>query len=100
MEQANKIIDLNFHLGIGGVVTFKNGGIDKFLNQIPLTSIVLETDAPYLIPRNLKPRPSKNINLPKYLPHIAAEISSLTNYSIDEIATETYNNAIKFFNLT
>ena len=62
--------------------------------------LMIETDAPYLIPRNLKPRPSKNINLPKYLPHIAAEISSLTNYSVGEIATETYNNAIKFFNLT
>ena len=57
---------------------------------------MIETDAPYLIPRNLKPRPSKNINLPKYLPHIAAEISSLTNFSIGEIATETYKMQLNF----
>ena len=49
-EQARRAIDLNMLLGIGGVVTFKNGKIDQFLNQIPLENIVLETDAPYLSP--------------------------------------------------
>ena len=47
LEQAKRAIDLGFVLGIGGVVTFKNGGIDKFLNQIELKHIVLETDSPY-----------------------------------------------------
>ena len=50
LEQAKRAIDLGFVLGIGGVVTFKNGGIDKFLNQIDLKHIVLETDSPYLAP--------------------------------------------------
>ena len=50
LEQAQRAIDLDFVLGIGGVVTFKNGGIDKFLNQIDLKHIVLETDSPYLAP--------------------------------------------------
>ena len=50
LEQAKRAIDLDFVLGIGGVVTFKNGGIDKFLNQIDLKHIVLETDSPYLAP--------------------------------------------------
>ena len=49
-EQARKIIDLNFKLGVGGIVTFKNGGLDKFLNKIDLKNIVLETDSPYLAP--------------------------------------------------
>ena len=50
LEQAKRAIDLGFILGVGGVVTFKNGGIDKFLNQIDLKHIVLETDSPYLAP--------------------------------------------------
>ena len=50
IDDAKKIIDLNFKIGIGGVVTFKNGGIDKFLNQIDISNIVLETDSPYLAP--------------------------------------------------
>ena len=50
LEQANRAINLGFNLGIGGVVTFKNGGIDKFLNKIDIKNIVLETDAPYLSP--------------------------------------------------
>ena len=49
-DQARKIIDLNFFLGIGGVVTFKNGKISEFLSSIPLDRIVLETDSPYLAP--------------------------------------------------
>ena len=50
MEYAKRAIDLNLKLGIGGVVTFKNGKIDQFLAQLPLSSLVLETDAPYLAP--------------------------------------------------
>ena len=50
LEQAQKAIGFNMKLGIGGVVTFKNGKIDQFLNQIDLKHIVLETDAPYLSP--------------------------------------------------
>ena len=49
-DQALKVCDLNFKLGIGGIVTFKNGGLDKFLNKIPIENIVLETDSPYLAP--------------------------------------------------
>lgn len=50
LDQAQHAIDLGFILGIGGVVTFKNGKIDQFLNEIPLDKIVLETDSPYLAP--------------------------------------------------
>ena len=50
MEHAFRAIEFNLKLGIGGVITFKNGKIDKFLHEIPLHTIVLETDAPYLAP--------------------------------------------------
>jgi TatD DNase family protein len=59
-EEAQRAIDLGFVLGIGGVVTFKNGGIDKFLHKIDLKNIVLETDSPYLAPVHLE---EKEMNL-------------------------------------
>ena len=55
LDQANRAIQLGFKLGIGGVVTFKNGGIDKFLNRIDLKHIVVETDSPYLAPVPYRP---------------------------------------------
>ena len=54
LSQANKIIDMGMKLGIGGVVTFKNGKIDKFLKDIDISNIVLETDSPYLSPAPLR----------------------------------------------
>ena len=101
-RELDEYLELGSYIGLTGWICDerRNQELRASIKNIPLEKLMIETDAPYLIPRNLKPRPRKNINLPKYLPHIAAEISSLTNYSIDEIATETYNNAIKFFNLT
>ncbi|MBT27759.1 MAG: hydrolase TatD [Flavobacteriaceae bacterium] len=94
-EQANKICDLNFKFGIGGVVTFKNGGLDKFLNKIDIKNIVLETDSPYLAPT---PHRGKR-NDSSYLIYIVdklCEIYGLENY---EIASITTNNAVELFNL-
>ena len=92
-EEAEKIIDLNFKLGIGGVVTFKNGGIDKFLNQIPLTSIVLETDAPYLAPH---PHRGKRNNS-SYLKIIADKIAKIYDLPLEKIADQTTTNARSVF---
>ena len=94
-EQARKIIDLNFKLGIGGVVTFKNGGLDKFLKKIDLKNIVLETDSPYLAPT---PHRGKR-NESSYLVHIIDKLSDIYNIESDEIASITTNNAVKLFNL-
>lgn len=94
-EEANKIIDLNFKLGIGGVVTFKNGGIDKFLNQIPLTSIVLETDAPYLAPHPHRGKRNKS----SYLVTIAEKIALIYNLPIEKIAQQTTKNARSVFKI-
>ena len=92
-DQARKIIDLNFKLGIGGVVTFKNGGIDKFLNQIPLTSIVLETDAPYLAPHPYRGKRNKS----SYLKIIANKIAKIYDLPLEKIADQTTINARSVF---
>ena len=94
-EQANKICDLNFKLGIGGVVTFKNGGLDKFLNKIDLKNIVLETDSPYLAPT---PHRGKR-NDSSYLIYIVDKLSEIYGVENHQIASITTNNAKELFNL-
>ena len=94
-EQANKICDLNFKLGIGGVVTFKNGGLDKFLKKIDLKNIVLETDSPYLAPTPHRGKRNDSSNL-IYIVDKLSEIYGVENH---EIASVTTNNAKELFNL-
>lgn len=93
LAQAEKIIKLGFHLGIGGVVTFKNGGLDKILPEIDLQHIVLETDSPYLAP---VPHRGKR-NEPGYIPLIAQRVASIKNISIQELSDQTNQNALKIF---
>lgn len=94
-EQARKIIDLNFKLGVGGIVTFKNGGLDKFLNKIDLKNIVLETDSPYLAPT---PHRGKRNNS-SYLIYIVDKLSEIYGVENHEITSITTNNAKELFNL-
>ena len=93
INQANRIIDLNFHLGIGGVLTFKNGKISEFLNEIPISKIVLETDSPYLAPS--PHRGSRNES--SYLKIIADKLAEVYNLEIDEICKITQQNSIEVF---
>lgn len=81
LAQAQKAIDLGFKLGIGGVVTFKNGKIDQFLNQLDLESLVLETDAPYLAP---SPYRGKR-NIPSYINLVADKLAELYNIPREEV---------------
>jgi len=94
-EQARKIIDLNFKLGIGGVVTFKNGDLDKFLNKFDLKNIVLETDAPYLAPVPFRGKRNDS----SYLIYIVDKLSEIYGFENHEIASVTTNNAKELFNL-
>ena len=94
-EQANRAINLGFNLGIGGVVTFKNGGIDKFLNKIDIKNIVLETDAPYLSP--VPHRGKRNESF--YVTYILKKISELYGLNEQEIAKITSKNALEIFNI-
>ena len=92
-KQAEKIIGLNFLLGIGGVVTFKNGMISEFLSSIPLDKIVLETDSPYLAPA---PHRGKR-NESSFLQIIASKIAEIYNIHFDEVSSVTEQNSIKIF---
>ena len=95
LEQAKRAIDLDFVLGIGGVVTFKNGGIDKFLNQIDLKHIVLETDSPYLAPVPFRGKRNES----SYIVHVVEKLSEIYGLSKEEIAHITTKNAEKVFAL-
>jgi len=95
LVQANRAINLGFNLGIGGVVTFKNGGIDKFLNKIDMKNIVLETDAPYLSP--VPHRGKRNESF--YVTYILKKISELYALNEQEIAKITSKNALEIFNI-
>lgn len=92
-EHARKIVDLNFLLGIGGVVTFKNGGLDKVIPDMDLKHIVLETDSPYLAPT---PNRGKR-NQPSYIPFIASKIAELKNCELAEVSETTTINAKSIF---
>ncbi|WP_200980260.1 TatD family hydrolase [Echinicola sp. 20G] len=94
ISQAKEIIDMGFLLGIGGVSTFKNGGLDKVLPEIGLENLVLETDGPYLAP---VPHRGKR-NSPEYIPIIAERVGDLTESTIDKVAEITNLNANKVFN--
>jgi len=93
IDQAKKIILMGFYLGIGGVVTFKNGGLDKILPDIALDKLVLETDSPYLAPT---PHRGKR-NSPLYIPHIANKIAEVKNCSMEEVRLVTTRNALTLF---
>lgn len=92
-EQAKKIIDLGFYLGIGGVVTFKNAGLDKVMETISLSHIVLETDAPYLAPVPFRGKR----NEPSYLKYVVEKLAEIKQCSKEEIAAITTSNAEKLF---
>ena len=89
LVDAQKAIELGFLLGIGGVVTFKNGGLDKILPHISLENIVLETDAPYLAP---VPYRGKR-NEPAYLTIIAQKVADMMQVSVEKVIEQTTLNA-------
>lgn len=92
-EEAIEIRELGFYLGIGGVLTFKNSGLDVLVHDIPIESIVLETDGPYLAPA---PHRGKR-NDPSYLRLIANKLAEVKNITVEEVAVLTSANARKLF---
>jgi TatD DNase family protein len=95
LEQAKKAIGYSMRLGIGGVVTFKNGGIDTFLDQINLKDIVLETDSPYLAPVPYRGKRNES----GYLIHILEKLSKIYSIPSEEIARITTANSKAVFGI-
>ncbi|UZH54068.1 TatD family hydrolase [Salinimicrobium tongyeongense] len=85
-EQAQKALSYNMKLGIGGVLTFKNGKIDRFLSKIPLSEIVLETDAPYLAPVPYRGKRNESLYIVEVL-NKAAEVYNTTPKEVAEVTT-------------
>ena len=94
IDQAKLAIDYNMKLGIGGVITFKNGQIDKFIKEISLKSIVLETDSPYLAPVPYRGKRNQS----SYIPLIAEKLAECYGVSVELIANITTQTANSIFN--
>ncbi len=94
-EQALQAISYNMLLGIGGVVTFKNGKIDQFLDRIDLQHIVLETDSPYLAPIPFRGKRNES----SYVVNVAAKLAIIYNLSVSEIAQITTENSKRVFGI-
>ncbi|MBO6793143.1 MAG: TatD family hydrolase [Balneolaceae bacterium] len=95
VDEGKKAIDLGIHLGIGGVVTFKNGGVDKTVKELPLDKMVLETDAPYLSPT---PKRGKR-NEPSFMLFTAQKLADIFDFSLSEIIEQTNSTARKLFKI-
>lgn len=85
----------DWHVGIGGVLTYKKASIAETVKEIPLDRIVLETDSPYLTPVPFRGKRNES----GYVPHIAAKLSELTGKPLDEVAATTTDNAAKLFGI-
>ena len=94
-EQALQAISYNIKLGIGGVVTFKNGKIDQFINQIDLSHIVLETDSPYLAPIPFRGKRNES----SYIVNVVDKLAALYGVSSEEIAIQTTENSKAVFGI-
>ena len=94
-EQALQAISYNMKLGIGGVVTFKNGKIDQFMSQIDLEHIVLETDSPYLAPAPFRGKRNES----SYLVNVISKLAKIYNVSDEEIARITTKNSKDIFGI-
>jgi TatD DNase family protein len=94
-EQALQAISYNMKLGIGGVVTFKNGKIDQFINQIDLKHLVLETDSPYLAPIPFRGKRNES----SYIVNVVDKLASLYDLSPEEIALKTTENSKAIFGI-
>ncbi|MCK5677366.1 MAG: TatD family hydrolase [Flavobacteriaceae bacterium] len=95
LEQAKQAISYGMKLGIGGVVTFKNGKIDQFLNEIPIKNIVLETDSPYLAPTPYRGKRNES----SYLLNILDKLVDIYKLTPQEIAKKTTQNSIDVFGI-
>jgi len=93
VDIAHKVVGLNFKLGIGGILTYRNSSLKNVVREIDLKDIVLETDSPYLAPSPMRGRRNES----SYLVYIAEAVKEIKNISIEEVANITTQNAINLF---
>lgn len=94
IDQVQRIVELGFYMGLGGVITFKNAKLDEMVRAIPQENIVLETDAPYLSPH---PNRGKR-NTPMYLPIIAQKVADIRGETLEMVGKYTSGNSMNLFN--
>lgn len=92
---TERVLDLGFHMGIGGTLTFKNGGVPENTSTVPMDRIILETDAPYLTPA---PHRGKR-NEPAYVRLVAEKLAEVRGLSVEEVEAVTTANAATLFGL-
>lgn len=95
LETAKIYIKMGYLLGIGGVVTFKNSKLAEVVKDVPLSSILLETDSPYLTPTPFR----GELNSSKYIPLIVQKLVEVLDVPIDKVYEQTTDNALKLFNI-
>lgn len=100
-EELRAYLDLDLHIGITGWICDERRGLHlrEVVQQIPLDRLLLETDAPYLLPRDLDPKPKSRRNEPLYLPHILGTVAECTGHSATELAAVTSQNARSLFGI-
>lgn len=93
VDEGRRAVDLGLHLGIGGILTFKNAGVDKAVAQLPLDKMMLETDAPYLAP---DPKRGKR-NEPSFIQYTARKLAEVMNVPLEEVVESTTKTALQLF---
>jgi len=100
-EELEGLLDMDLHIGITGWICDERRGhhLHEFVHRIPANRLMLETDAPYLLPRDLRPKPKDRRNVPANLPHILEAVARTVGRSAEQVAAETTATAKAFFNL-
>lgn len=100
-SELTQCLEAGMYIGITGWVCDERRGqeLRDIIDLIPIERLLIETDAPYLTPRTIRPKPKSSRNEPSYLPYVVDQISTLTAYSVEEIISHTNNNARQAFNL-
>jgi len=101
VEEMQQYLDMGLYIGITGWICDERRGqeLKSIVNKIPLERLMLETDAPYLLPRDLRPKPKSRRNEPMYLPHIAEVLAECYGMGVNEIEKLTVENTQRFFKL-
>ena len=98
-KQLDDYLELDCYIGVTGWIcdAKRNVELRKTIKNIPLERLMIETDCPYLIPKNLEEKPKNNRNEPTYLNHIANEVATLMKKDINDIREKTYKTSLSFF---